>query len=313
MMTSNQNTIFASRSARVIALVFLAAFLIGTSRLEAATLYVTLPGLGSVEMFDPDSGQALGTFATGFQLPTGLVFDAVGNLFVADLGVNSIFKIQPNGTRSLFASIGLNRPMDLAFGPGGNLYVANDGSANIVGFAPDGSVSLVGDGGAVNHPTSLAFDGKENVYAANTGSGTITKTTVTGATTSFVPGLDTPHGLAFDSAGTLFVVEYLSSAISEIGPDGTVSPFVTGLVGGYPSDLAFDESDNLFIAYSDSDLIGRITPAGSETRFPIGANPFCLVIGPDPIPEPSALALIAMTCLCAGLRRHRSPPRDPEP
>jgi len=29
-----------------------------------------------------------------------------------------------------------------------------------------------------------------------------------------------------------------------------------------------------------------------ETTFTIGGSPFCLVIGPDPVPEPSALALV---------------------
>ena len=52
----------ASRIPRFIALVILAAFM-GALQLSAAILYVTVPGAGSVEMFDPDSGQALGSFA----------------------------------------------------------------------------------------------------------------------------------------------------------------------------------------------------------------------------------------------------------
>jgi len=276
----------------IIALCLLVTIYAGNIRLHASTLYVSMPGSGTVQMFDPDSGLPLGTFATGLQLPTGLAFDSAGNLFVADIGTNSIFKVQPDGTKSLFVSIGLNRPMDLAFGPGGDLFAANDGSSTIVRITPDGIVTLIGVDGGLNHPTSLASDSSGNVYAANTGSGTITKTTPAGVTSSFGPPLDTPHGLAFDSTGTLFVVEHLSSAISKIGLDETATPFVSGLVGGYPSDLAFDESDNLFVAYNDTDMVGWITPAGVETTITIGGSPFSLAIGPDPIPEPSALALV---------------------
>jgi DNA-binding beta-propeller fold protein YncE len=281
---------------------FFAAFHVGNIHLNASTLYVTMPGLGSVAMFAPDSGQALGNFATGFQLPTGLAFDSAGNLFVADLGTNSIFKIQPDGTKSLFASIGLNRPMDLVFDPSGDLFVANDGGSTIVKFNHDGAISGVADGGGLNHPTSLASDSNGNVYAANTGSGAITKTTPAGTTSSFGPVLDTSQGLAFDSTETLFVVEYLSSAISKIGPEETITPFVIGLEGGFPSDLAFGEGDNLFVAYSDTDLVGRITPNGLEATFTIGASPLYLAVGPDPVPEPSALALmlIGMSVLWFG-------------
>lgn len=275
------------------ALLLLAALHLASIHLHATTLYVSVPGSGTVEMFDPNTGQALGDFATGLFFPTGLAFDAAGNLFVAELGTNSIFKIQPDGTKSLFTAGDLNRPMDLAFGPGGDLFVANDGTSTIIKITPAGVVSVLGNGDALNHPTSVASDFNGNVYAANTGSGAITKTTPAGLTSSFGPALDTPHGLDFDGAGTLFVVEHLSSAISKIGSDGTATPFVSGLAGGYPSDLAFDESDNLFVAYNDTDLIGRITPGGVETTFMIGGSPFYLAIGPDPIPEPGAATLLA--------------------
>src|SRR5262245_27970741 len=53
---------------------------------------------------------ARSVFASGVTHPEGLVFDSVGNLFVAELG-GTILKFAPDGTRSTFAS-----GLDLASG-----------------------------------------------------------------------------------------------------------------------------------------------------------------------------------------------------
>jgi len=65
--------------------------------------------------------------------PVGLAFDASGNLYVANSGINSIEQFTPDGTGSVFASnpdttdnpSGLNDPMGLAFDSSGDLFVAN--------------------------------------------------------------------------------------------------------------------------------------------------------------------------------------------
>src|SRR5207253_4112338 len=52
----------------------------------------------------------------GLNTPTGLAFDASGNLFEADQASGTIFKFTPAGAKSTFAS-GLNEPSGLAFEP----------------------------------------------------------------------------------------------------------------------------------------------------------------------------------------------------
>ena len=44
------------------------------------------------------------TFATGFNIPVGLAFDAAGNLYVANTGDNTVSKVTPAGVVSTFAS-----------------------------------------------------------------------------------------------------------------------------------------------------------------------------------------------------------------
>jgi hypothetical protein len=56
--------------------------------------------------------------------PTGLTFDANGDLFIANSGNGAISEVTPGGKVSTFAS-GLSNPQDLIFDSNGNLFVAN--------------------------------------------------------------------------------------------------------------------------------------------------------------------------------------------
>ena len=66
------------------------------------------------------------TFASGFNGPVGLAFDAAGNLYVANYGNSTVSEVTPAGLVSTFAS-GFEQPYGLAFDAAGNLYVANYG------------------------------------------------------------------------------------------------------------------------------------------------------------------------------------------
>ncbi|MBA3962064.1 MAG: hypothetical protein H0X40_09195 [Chthoniobacterales bacterium] len=91
----------------------------------------------SVEEFAAD-GTDLGVFAAVSQ-PTGLAFDASGNLHVASSS-NVIRRFAPNGTAlSRFTSAALQNPTGLAFDSLGVLYVANNASNAIETFSPTGT------------------------------------------------------------------------------------------------------------------------------------------------------------------------------
>ena len=67
--------------------------------------------------------------------------------------------------------------------------------------------------------------------------GTIHEITPDGVKTTFASGLREPQGLAFNSAGDLFVADAANVNIYEFTPGGTQSTFASGLYN--PSGLAF--------------------------------------------------------------------------
>src|SRR2546430_7187188 len=77
----------------------------------------------------------------------------------------------------------------------------------------------------------------------NPGRGSIYKFTPNGARTTFAVGLNYPQGLAFDSAGSLFVPDGNAIYKFSLG-DGVRTTFASRLSS--PVALAFDSAGNLF-------------------------------------------------------------------
>jgi sugar lactone lactonase YvrE len=206
--------------------------------------------------------------ATGapFNQPTGLAFDAIGNLFVADFGANRIWRIDPagtitpvagngtggstgNGGPALEAAIGLAQ---VAVGSGGDLYfddsnafrtVSPDGTINA--FAGTGTAGFSGDGGPAvsamlgDEVLGVAADAAGNVYLGDQGNHRIRKVDSAGIITTFagtgVPGATGDGGLAAEA---------------------TVEQ---------PRSMTVDEPGNVYFADWGSNTVRRIDTAGTIT------------------------------------------------
>ena len=108
-----------------------------------------------------------------FNTPEGLVFDSVGNLYIANSGNNNILKVN---TTNILAS----------------------------------NVSVFASSLLFNSPNDITIDAAGNFYVANFGTNTVSKIDTTGLIiTTFVTGITNPTALAFNSIGDLFV--YASS------------------------------------------------------------------------------------------------------
>ncbi|OJJ17694.1 hypothetical protein BKI52_27925 [marine bacterium AO1-C] len=155
----------------------------------------TVVGTGSAG-FSGDGG-----LATAAQLfaPRGLVFDASGNLYIADASNRRVRKVATNGIITTVAGTGssgfsgdggaataatLNLPYGIAVDASGNLYIADrnehrvrkiDAVTGIIStVAGNGGTTDNGDGGlataaAIRFPNGVAIDNGGNLYIASEG------------------------------------------------------------------------------------------------------------------------------------------------
>ena len=271
------------------------AVLLTASSAQAQNLFATDLN-GNINEFTPNGGQS--TFAGGLHVPYGLAFDSAGNLFWS-YGVypgGSINRITPNGVQTTIASA--YGPAGLAFNSAGDLFDAET-NGKIHEFTPDGTESLFASG--LSSPIGLAFNNAGNLFVTDYGAGCIYQFTPGGTKSLFASGLSSPTGLSFNNAGDLFVSATGSGDIYEFTPSGARSTFASGLQR--PFGLVFDSAGRLFAADYYSGTINEFTPDGAETTFASGYGPFFLAF--QPVPEPSALALLAIGATALFVRYHK--------
>src|SRR6266446_6183280 len=200
----------------------------------------------------------------------------------------TIYDYAPNGTGRVFASR-LNGPRGMTFDGAGNLFASIGYAGTVDKFAPDGTLSMVFSitgaffGG-------VAVDGVNNVYVADAAAGVVYKFTGTLSTFASVPAA---FGLAFDSAGNLFVSTQceafpagnctdptIGGRIVKITPSGIQTTFASGLGDGDLRGLAFDTLGNLFVADlgfaaghdPSRAMVLKITPTGLVSVFASGVS-----------------------------------------
>jgi sugar lactone lactonase YvrE len=191
------------------------------------TAYDTLTSSGSVMEYPASSLATTPVRSTtigGLANPLGVAFDAAGNLWVANTSAGSLdeylaspFAPGPFATFSTAAD-----PHGVAFDADGNLWIG-EFTASSGGTPTSGSVVEL-----------LA-----SPYAPTTG--------------ATIGGMSSPGGVAFDSAGDLWVADpadhellaYAASSLATSSPTGT--PVSLG-ASSYPVALAFDAGGDLWVA-----------------------------------------------------------------
>ncbi len=211
-------------------------------------------------------GSVDGTTTTArFSLPTGVVNDAAGNVYVSDFGNDVIRKITPNGLVGVLA--GKLRTPGSDDGQGGNARF--DGPIAIC-FTPDGAL-LVAD--YYNHTLrKVALDGVVTTFAGQAGTagdinGTLAQARFNG-----------PVAMAYDRAGNLYVCESRGNVVRKVTPDGNVStlagsPGLRGDEDGVGAEARFDSpgsiavtpDDKIFVIDVGNHKLRQITAAGAVT------------------------------------------------
>ncbi len=202
------------------------------------------PDRDPIFKFNKDTGEVMTSFGAGlFVLPHGLHVDAEGNIWVTDSQGNEtgtkghqVIKFSPDGEILLRLGIAgqpgsapgqLNEPCDVITAANGDIFVSDGHS----GQNPDPSPGSTG--------RIVKFD-REGNYIMEWGE------------LGFRPGqFRTPHGLAFDSQGRLFVADRGNHRIQIFNQNGELLDIYEQ--HGRISGLFITDDDMLYTIDSESD------------------------------------------------------------
>ncbi len=232
--------------------------------------------LGSVPVFGNGTGPQAAfqssqstPIGNGFVNAHGIVADAAGDLFIADTGNGRVVKITPSGTLTQVGQ-SFSEPTALAIDGAGNLFVADAITNTIYKVSPLGAQTTFFSGIA-GQVRDLAFDGSGNLYISDgSGAAGMLKVTPTGSETPVPISLSSPHGMALDFAGDIYVADCNSNNVYEVMPDGTQIAVGNNL--DCPVGLALDGAGSLYVTSNAGGNLIEIAAGGFKSNLLIGLN-----------------------------------------
>jgi sugar lactone lactonase YvrE len=219
-------------------------------------LYVTYSGTRGqqvpVSIFRVHGNGTREPFSSGIVNPTSMALDADGQLYVSSRFEGTVYRITPDGESEPFAH-DLGVACGLAFAADGTLFVG-DRSGTIFRLDGRGRATTFASLPPSVAAFHLAFGPDDALYVTGPTLSTnddLYRIAPDGAVTTRRVGFGRPQGLAFDPAGTLFVVEALAGAsgLYRVPPVGAPELILSGpgLVG-----VAFDTRGTLVVASNDT-------------------------------------------------------------
>jgi hypothetical protein len=240
---------------------------------------------------------ATGKDQVTFDLPSSVVYDKAGNLFIADQANQSIRRL--GAADGIVKTVAGNCPGSLGFGCTAGLGYSGDGG-------PATAAKLANNLGQGTDPQGkIAFDAQGNLYIADSGNNVIRKvvpgadgiigdgppeeeiiTTFAGTSEPGYSGdggpataakLASPTDVAIAADGTVYIADRANSCIRGVKPDGTIET-VAGQCGnpGTPTDgslatdaqldspygVALDAKGALWVAATHNNCICKVALGG---------------------------------------------------
>jgi len=216
-------------------------------------VYATLSGSRgqktpvSVFRVDPHIRQST-PFVSDIVNATGLAYDQSGMLYVSSRQEGNVYRVTPGGNSSVFVE-GMGIATGIAFDAIGNLYVG-DRSGTIFKVSTDRQIYVFTTLEPSISAYHLAFGPEGYLYVTGPTTSShdaVHRVAPSGEVEMFYRGLGRPQGLAFDSAGNLYVAASMAGrrGIVRITPAKTASLFLSGpgVVG-----MAFAPARELIVA-----------------------------------------------------------------
>ena len=216
-------------------------------------------GVNNIYVFG-SNGRLKDTIALNGHVPLGMQFGPDGKLYVDDFGNGKVLQLAPPSHAIIRiydvcagpgAGCGLNA---IAFDSSGLLYTSDSFGGNIytvntttaaVGLYVHHELLTPGNHGFPGFGANgLAFKGTD-LYVANTADDRILKVSAAKAVTTFVESINGADGIAWDSAGRLWVCANQENVLYVLNGAGRVLDIIGGFEGirdGAPEGLLFPAS-----------------------------------------------------------------------
>jgi len=262
----------------------------GNARVDVRqVLAVADSNANSVTLYVSGQNSPLTTIQNALNDPQALIFDAAGDLFIANQAGSVTVYPPPYVQPAVTITEAINHPQALALDAHGNLFVANGNGSNTVtvysppyGGGPSATVSA-----NVDDPVGLAVDANADLFVVNAAANTITAYVPPYADppTTISKGLNAPSSLAIDSHGNLFVANLNSTpnSIVEYAPpfSAASAPIATITNGVNEQGSITVASANLFVPNQGANTV-------TEYAAPY-TNPPTTIVGGES--QPIALAV----------------------
>lgn len=165
----------------------------------------------------PSPGTPLGTATVSS--PLGMAIDASHNVWVTDIGTNSVTKLSSTGSLIGAFSVG-SQPTAVAIDPSGNAWVSNSGSNNVTELSNTGNI--LGTFSSVGLiPSSVAVGSNGHVWVANSaGPAYLAELSSTG---SLMATFTTPAvSVAIDASNNVWVAGNSGMAVTKLSSTGSL-------------------------------------------------------------------------------------------
>jgi sugar lactone lactonase YvrE len=215
-------------------------------RVSTTGIITTFAGTGMTGP-SPDGGLATATT----MIPSAVVADQGGNVFILDNATGSVRKVDSTGTVTTVSSSYILFGGALATDKAGNVYVA-DGSSVVWKIPPSGPASIF-----AGSSSQAGYNG-DNIAA-----------------TSAL--LYIPNGVSVDPSGNVYICDSQNNRIRKVDASGIISTVAgngtlgfsgdggpaTSAVLSQPSDVAVDSKGNIYIADRNNERIRVVNSLGT--------------------------------------------------